>query len=142
MPHPTFELRRAYLSMRKAMDETLRPFGLTAAHFEVLQLLILDDCSEHRVLQERLGVSSPTLSNILDSMESRGLIARQVSDADARVKEICMSDRARALHDSREFGAAGNAFADQMFIGFTRQERAAFLDSLDKIARNLESKAN
>lgn len=137
MSHPTFELRRAYLAMRKAMDEALQPFGLTAAHFEVLQLLLHEDCQEHRLLQERLHISSPTLSNILDSMEGRGLIERRVSGQDARVKEICMASRSRSLHDSRELGVAGEQFSDRMFKGFTRQERAQFLKALDKIATNL-----
>jgi DNA-binding MarR family transcriptional regulator len=137
--HPTFVLRLAYLAMRKAMDKSLQAFGLTAAHFEVLQMLIVEDCQEHRALQEKLGISSPTLSNILDSMAQRGMIVREPNATDARVKNICMGDATTALHDSAAFRAEGERFAEWMLAGFSPRERAQFLRALERVADNLST---
>jgi DNA-binding MarR family transcriptional regulator len=137
--HPTFVLRQAYLAMRKAMDESLQAFDLTAAHFEVLQMLIVEDCQEHRVLQERLGISSPTLSNILDSMAQRGMIVRTSNASDARVKNICMGDAAAALHDSAAFRMEGERFTEHMLAGFSPREREQFLRALERVADNLNA---
>lgn len=122
--------------MRKCMEESLQPIGLTAAQFDVMQQLLHEDGLEHRVLQDRLNVASPTLTNIIDGMVERGLVERRMSPEDARVKQLFLTAKAHDLHD--QLREAGEQFVARMFTGFSRNEVGLFLDWLDRINQNME----
>lgn len=138
--HPSFRLKRAYLAMRRCMEETLQPFGLTAAQFDVLQQLLHENGLEHRVLQERLFITSPTLTNIVDGMVERGLVERRMSHEDARVKRLYLTEKAHDLHT--QLGELGQQFVGAMFAGFSRNEIGLFLDWLDRLTHNFEDRCS
>src|SRR5271165_2740908 len=108
MSHPTLIFKRAYLSFRRALEQTIKPFGFTVGQFDVLQILMHRDGIEHRDLQRELAVASPTLTNILDVLEREAHVERRSNTADGRVKTIHMSKEARRLCASAEFCAAGD----------------------------------
>lgn len=139
MSHPTLELKRAYLALRRALEQTIRPFNFSVGQFDVLQFLLHEDGMEHRELQKRLAVTSPTLSNILNGMERDGHLVRELDDHDARVRRLHLSDAARQLCASPAFCDAGDALVEKMFKGFTPEERRAFSVALRKIESNLDS---
>ncbi|WP_114226962.1 MULTISPECIES: MarR family winged helix-turn-helix transcriptional regulator [Sphingomonas] len=139
MSHPTLELKKAYLALRRALDATVGSFGLTSAHFDVLQLLLHEDGLQHRELQRRLAISSPTLTNIIDVLEREGHVQRQADAHDARVKTIHMTSKARHLCSSKSFCDAGEKLVEQMFDGFSDQQAREFMTSLKKIELNLEA---
>lgn len=138
MAHPTLDLKRAYLALRRALEETIRPFGFTSGQFDVLQLLMQEPEVEHRDLQRRLSVTSPTLTNVLDVLERNGHVTRRVSAEDARARSISMTDAARSVCFSREFCAAGDRLVDRMYDGFSADERRQFEALLHRVERNLE----
>lgn len=134
-PNPVFWLKRAYLSTRKHLDDTLQKDGLTAAQLEVLMYLWEEDGMEHRVLQENLRVSSPTLTSILDVMQQRGYIVRRVSTEDSRVKQVFLTEKGHAL--SQEMQSSGQRFIKEMMYGFSDAEATLFLEWLQRVARNM-----
>jgi DNA-binding MarR family transcriptional regulator len=138
MTHPTLQFKRAYLAMRRAIEKKIKPFHFSVAQFDVLQLLFHDDGLEHRELQKRLGIASPTLSNILDGMERDGHISRHGDLEDARVKRIYLGETARAICWSPEFCDASDELIARMFAGFTPQERDLCLQMFSRIEKNLD----
>jgi DNA-binding MarR family transcriptional regulator len=134
-PNPVFWLKRAYLSTRKHLDDSLQKDGLTAAQLEVLMYVWEEDGIEHRVLQEYLGVSSPSLTSVLDVMVQRGYIVRRVSTEDSRVKQIFLTAQGQAL--SQERHDSGQRFIKEMLTGFSEGEAALLLEWLQRIARNM-----
>lgn len=138
MSHPTLAFKRAYLALRRALEYTVKPFHFTGAQFDVLQLLMHSDGLEHRDLQRRLSIASPTLTNILDVLEREGHVERRSDSSDARIKTIHMSRQARRMCASPEFCAAGDALVSRMFDGFTEDERRVFLSALARIETNLD----
>lgn len=138
MSHPTLDLKRAYLALRRALEETVKPFGFTGGQFDVLQLLMHEEEVEHRDLQKRLAVASPTLTNVLDLLERNGHVTRRASAEDARAKTIRMTSAARKVCYSDAFCAAGDRLVDRMFKGFTAQERAQFTRLLHRVEKNLD----
>ena len=142
MPHPTLELKKAYLALRHALDHTVREFDLTSAQFDVLQILMHSDGLPHRDLQHRLAIASPTLTNIIDVLEREELVARRIDVADARTKTIHMTEKARRLCTSDAFCDAGDALVKQMFKGFSDEARAEFMRALKHVERNLDSLPN
>lgn len=141
MSHPTLDLKRAYLALRRALDVTVKPFGFTAGQFDVLQMLMHHDGLEHRELQQRLTIASPTLTNILDVLERQGHILRRQDGADARVKRIFITPAARTICYSASFCDAGDALVEQMFHGFTKSQRRQFLTQLRHVEQNLDAAA-
>lgn len=139
MSHPTLDLKRAYLALRRAVEHTVKPFGFSSGQFDVLQFLMHDPEIEHRELQRRLAISSPTLTNVVDVLEKRGHVVRRTSDHDARIKTIAITDAASRVCHSKAFYDAGDALVEAMFRGFTAQERKLFLRLLHRVERNLET---
>lgn len=139
MSHPTLELKRAYLAMRRAVEQTVKQFNVTSAQFDVLQFLLHGDGMEHRELQRRLLVTSPTLTNILDGMVREGHVVRHADPHDGRVKRLYLGDSARKLCASKKFCDAGDALVERMFKGFTDRERNDFLRALHRIENNLDN---
>lgn len=139
MTHPTLEMKKAYLALRRALDHTVRPFGLTSAHFDVLQLLMHRDGLAHRDLQRQLAIASPTLTNIVDVLERQGHVERRQDPQDARMKTIHMSELAQKLCASDAFCKAGESLVSQMFAGFSDSETRAFMQALKRIERNLDA---
>lgn len=122
--------------MRKCMEEYMQQLGLTAAHFDIIQQLLHENGLEHRVLQERLAIASPTLTNIVDGLVERGLVSRHISPDDARVKQLFLTPKAHELHD--QLGEAGEQFLAVMFEGFSTREIALFQEWLEQITHNFE----
>ena len=137
--HPTLQLKRAYLAMRRAIERSVKPFEFSAAQFEVLQLLLHEDGLEHRELQNRLAIASPTLTNVLDGMVREGQVTRSTDAEDGRVKRVHLGERTRALCGSTEFYETGQALVARMFAGFTDAERSQFLHLLSRVEANLEN---
>ena len=136
MSHPTLDLKRAYLALRRALEETLRPFNLTAAQFDVLQVLMHEGETEHGELQRRLSVASPTLSNVLDVLEREGHVSRRTSRGDARAKSIRLTEAALAVCASPAFCDAGDRLVERMFRGFSTEERSQFHAMLKRVEQN------
>ena len=132
--NPMFWLRRASLAMRKAVDEELYTHGLTGAQFEVLRQLWERDRRELRSLQERLGITSPTLTGIVDGLVSRGLVQREVSLEDARVKELCLTAHGQSLNE--QICEAIEQAHLRLLAGFSPAEATLLKDWLQRIVAN------
>ncbi len=132
--NPMFWLRRASLAMRKAVDEELHSHGLTGAQFEVLRQLWEQDRLELRSLQERLGITSPTLTGIVDGLVGRGLVQREVSLEDARVKQLCLTAHGQSLNE--QICEAIEQAHLRLLAGFSPAEATLLKDWLQRIVAN------
>lgn len=138
MSHPTLDFKRAYLALRRALEQTIKPFGFSVAQFDVLQILLHEDGLAHYELQQRLSISSPTLTNILDRMERDGHIDRRTDVTNGRVKRIYLGRAARDLCSSQAFCEAGDRLVEEMFSGLSPEDRRQFTRLLHRVEKNLE----
>lgn len=132
---PIFWLRRVHLATRKAVDEELGCFELTAPQFEILKQLWEHDGLEQRALQERLGITSPTLTGIIDGLVERQYVERRISAEDARVKQLFLTERGRTMQV--EMGTAVARAQARLLEGFSASEAALLADWLKRMARNM-----
>lgn len=132
---PLFWLRRATLAMQKAVADEMSRHDLSAAQFEVLRHLWQQDGMEMRALQERLGVSSPTLTGVVDGLVERGLVERRLSRDDARVRLITLTEAGHALEG--QVGAAMARAEERLLSGFSRSECGLLKDWMRRIAGNI-----
>lgn len=92
-------LFRAYNAALNAQAEELRPLGLSPSAFNVLMALLntpgnsLEPCQ----LAERLLVSRPSITGLLDTLQAKALIRRAPDAGDRRRIHAVLTERARAL---------------------------------------------
>ena len=79
-------LMRAHQLVLAAVEDELRPFGLTFASYEALMLLSFTRLGELPLgkMSERLMVHPASITNTVDRLEERGLVARRRDEADRR----------------------------------------------------------
>ena len=74
-------------------------FDLTPAQGQALKVLDPARPMPMSTLAEALLCDASNVTGIVDKLESRGLIARQGSDQDRRVKQLAVTDRGRRIRE-------------------------------------------
>lgn len=86
-------------------------------------------------IETRFDIRSSTAAIILGRMEKNGLVIRKIDSADVRKKTVHLTRKAREFHPQAK-AELDNA-ERQITKGLTRKELDAFVDVLDKIAKNI-----
>lgn len=91
-----FGIKRAYHGTLRVTRRALARLGLTAARFDLLYVVRKGGSMlTQRELRKSLGVSGPTVSRMLGSLEDLGLIEREVSDLDRRERYVRLTKAGR-----------------------------------------------
>ena len=130
-----FWIKRVYLAARKAMDQSLSEFNLTGSQFEILRQVLSQDGIELRALQERLHISSATITRLVDGLVSRGLVRRVTNVQDARVKQLFVSDLGQEL--GQEVHRRAAEIEARMMSGFSPAEKALAKEFCARMVSNL-----
>jgi DNA-binding MarR family transcriptional regulator len=72
------------------------------AQIEIIRALPRDTASSPGELAGRLGLSRPTVSNLLTAMEANGLVERRPRPGDRRHVEVLATAAATLTHEDRE----------------------------------------
>jgi DNA-binding MarR family transcriptional regulator len=136
-PTVAFLLKKAHLATQKTLEETLSKFNLTRAQWDVLRQLWGQDGLSQRTIQENLGIESATLTGIVDGLVKRGLVKRQLSIEDARVKELYLTDEGREL-GQRRIAEVVTPINARLTAGFSIAEIETLKNYLARIIDNLE----
>ncbi len=134
-------IMRAQQILIAELDALLRPYGLTFARYEALVLLRFsrEGALSLRLIGQRLMVHPTSVTNIINRLESQGLVARRPNPADGRgtLAEITAAGRElveRATADlmAADFGLDGydSGQLEDMF-GMLRGLRVAAGDFQD-----------
>jgi DNA-binding MarR family transcriptional regulator len=87
-------------------------------------------------LSERMGLAHSTVSGIIDRLERRGMVQRQVDPADRRSTRIVMTERVRAYIEQQLIPHLHNPLLLALRYA-TGEEREAILTSLSTLHRLL-----
>ena len=135
MSKPVLHLKRTYIIMRKSFDDRLSVHNLTTSQFEIMGYLYQTDGLAQSQLQQCTGITSATLTGLLDKLRDRGYITRQPSVHDRRAKVVVLTaegdDICTQLIDLM------HQFENDMLKGFSEAEKALFTDWLQRAAQNL-----
>jgi DNA-binding MarR family transcriptional regulator len=89
-----FGLKRAHHGALRITRRALARLGLTAARFDLLY--VVNESGSRRVLQRglrrALGVSAPTVSRMVDSLEALGLVGRERCCVDRRMRYVRLTE--------------------------------------------------
>ena len=99
---PGFLLWRATLRWQRLMTTTLRPIGLTHVQFVLLASLwwlteIAGEAPSQRRLADHAGLDPMMTSQVLRSLEARGLVSRTANPSDSRARQLAVTAAGAAL---------------------------------------------
>jgi DNA-binding MarR family transcriptional regulator len=120
-------------------NSVLREHGLSWTGFVVLWVVWIWDGLETRRAADSAAISKATLTGVVKTLESRGLIARRVSDTDRRLVNLELTPSGVAL--MTELYPAFNAAEAEIVQGLSPRSLAHLTDSLRSIVTELETKS-
>jgi DNA-binding MarR family transcriptional regulator len=105
------------------VEDALKPYGLTFAAYECLQLLAFTRSGSLPMgkMGVRLMVHPAAVTNAVSKLEQRGLVRRRMSPDDRRVVLAAITDEGRALAEEATAALNGVAFG---LPGLSQQEAA------------------
>lgn len=120
----------------RAIDQKLKPLGLSSAYMPVIFALARGDALSQRSLTEAAAIEQPTMAATLKRMERDGLVAKRPDPDDRRSSFYSLTPKGLELTEAVR--AAGHAVNDTAMEGLSDDERAAYLALLGKVVANLE----
>jgi DNA-binding MarR family transcriptional regulator len=90
-----FGLKRAHHGVLRITRSALAKLGLTAARFDLMYAVHQRQDVTQRELRGELGVSAATVSRMLKSLETIGLLRRERADWDRRQRLVRLTEAGR-----------------------------------------------
>ena len=121
--------------MRTAFDRRAKSLGLTRSQWWVLNHLYRRDGLVQAELAEILEIERPTLGRLLDRLEAKGWIRRELGLEDRRVKRVYLTEEVKpAMKSLRRIAAE---LRQQSLHGLDENERERLVDILIHMKSNL-----
>lgn len=119
------------------INNALKRYDLTKVQFDVLRYLDFnkEKKTTQRDIENYFGITNPTVSGILNRLESKQLITRITSNEDARCKYIKQTDKAIVLHT--QLRSHMDKKEKQLKANFSKEEEESLLYLLQKILKNI-----
>ena len=126
-----FQLIKASQTGAAYWTAKVEHLGVTASQAMVLNFLGEEDCISSRNLGQKLGITSATMTGILDRLEKLALIERQSHPDDRRAILVCLTDQGRRI--ATEINAIMVAANQDFLKRFGSRQNAEFRDVLKQI---------
>lgn len=110
--------------------------GITEQQWRVLRVLSEDGSVDAGSLARRAGLMSPSLTRIIQSMETNGLVTRQPDAQDRRRQHIAITQRGQAIIDAHMSEATDIAAYYRDVLGDADHDR--LIELLQRLARSIE----
>ncbi|MCE2909318.1 MAG: MarR family winged helix-turn-helix transcriptional regulator [Betaproteobacteria bacterium] len=125
---PGHHIRRLHQIAVAVFLQELEPHGLTPVQYAALQAVANTPGTDQRSLARTIGLDTSTLGGVIDRLEARGLVQRNASPDDRRVRLLTLS-RAGGELLAQAVPAMLRA-QERMLEPLPARERAAFLRML------------
>ena len=132
-------LRQASYVFRRAMDNELRPHGLTGAQYAALSVLAREPGMSGAALARACNTTPQAMNGVLGTLERDGLVKRQAHPTHGRILQVTLTEEGQRRLEAanpavREISAAIEA-------GFGDDEIAGIKAWLVESAARLERRA-
>ena len=127
-----FHLARASVRTYAAFERHIgKPYKLRKVEFSLLMLLLANQPVVAKQLALSLALTAPQLSQLLDALETRGLVRRERHPSDGRSQHLMLTDKGRKL--ARTTADAAIPMEQELLTRLSRAERAMLLELLGKL---------
>ncbi|MFJ7309762.1 MarR family winged helix-turn-helix transcriptional regulator [Peribacillus frigoritolerans] len=94
-----FWLKRNYRSICNYLDHELEQYNITNSQLGVLLILWESDGTSQKEVQQTLGITPASMTNLIKGLENKGLIIRRVDPNDSRANLMYLTDKGKALEE-------------------------------------------
>lgn len=132
-----YQLRRATSATMPIVNDLLEPFGLRRTSYSTLVVIVKNPGMNQGQIADALAIERPNIVQIIDRLESAGLVQRTKSPEDRRAYALRPTAQGRALEvqATEALGRLELAFTK----GLTQDEVAALHRALQRIEANAQS---
>ena len=125
---PGYYIRRLQqIAVAIFLQET-EAHGITPVQYAALHKVGVTPGVDQRTLARSIGLDTSTVAGVIDRLEARGLMQRNASPEDRRVRLLSLSDDGRALLDAIEPDML--QAQERILAPLPRAERAEFMRML------------
>lgn len=128
-------LKEASSALRVAMEEVLRPLGMTVTHYSCLELLAQRPGLSNSELARGAFVTRQSMNVLLQSLEKDGFVTRPSEAPVGKVLPATLTPRGRS--SLARATAAVRSVEVRMLAGMTDAEQDAALRALRSMVRSL-----
>ncbi len=129
-------IKKLSLEIDKLANPILEPHDLTSSQFKILKLLLTSpENSVRQVDVERyFSMTNPTVTGLVQKLESKGLLERKVNPDDNRSKILCPTQKTLAMKDL--LYQLGDSLEEKLTSVLTPDETEILIRLLKKLLRN------
>jgi DNA-binding MarR family transcriptional regulator len=135
--HVHFTLMTAFHGSNRLMQKAVAKLGLFPGQPKILETLLAEDGLTPKVIGKRCVLDQSTVTSLLKKLEARGLMRREVHEEDRRSVRIFLTAEGRKIAEA--VAECGKQVDAAIFRGMTENEKALFLQLLEKVNRNMEA---
>ncbi len=128
-------LKEASSALRSAMEEVLRPLGMTITHYSCLELLSQRPGLSNSELARGAFVTRQSMNVLLQNLEREGFVTRPAEAPVGKVLPTELTERGR--ESLKKATAAVRSVELRMLSGMAEDEQAAALRILRSMIRSL-----
>ncbi|MFG1420605.1 MarR family winged helix-turn-helix transcriptional regulator [Roseixanthobacter liquoris] len=125
---PGFLIRRLHQIYVAIYLQECERFGTTPVQSSVMQVLLIQPGLDQATLAAEIGVDRTTTSNVLARLEKRGLIKREATEDDRRIRRAFLTEQGEAMVG--EMQAALETAHSRLIAPLPTEERAQFIRQL------------
>lgn len=126
--------------LRTDYDRRVRNLGLTRSQWWVLTHLFREDGLTQSELADLMEIERPSLGRLLDRLEAKSWVRRQVDAGDRRVNRVYLTADVEPLMLEMRRHAA--SIRSDALSGLSEQQREQFIDTLLAVKSNLLGMVN
>lgn len=126
-------IRRAF---RAEFERRAASLEITKAQYHVLARLWRGDGIQSSTIARDIGMTTSTMTGVLDRLEAKELIRRTPAAADRRAVEIRLTEAGRSMR--KPLQTIIEDINRKALNGFSERQKERFLRVLDKVGDNLE----
>jgi DNA-binding MarR family transcriptional regulator len=123
-------IKKVEHELTSAKHVALRPLKVNVPQYNVLLALSQESGLSGAALARRCMVTPQTMSSVLSTLESRGLVERAPHPVHSHILEVGLTASGRALLARADEAVA--RIEEQLAAGFTPEEAKSFVTHLDR----------
>lgn len=131
-----FYIKLIHNKLESLKNKGLSKFGLTSTQADVLIYLCLSKQEvNQRDIEKFFELSNPTVNGILNRLETKGFIRREVLKTDKRVKLVKVTAKAKDLYE--QVNESLPCLEKRLRNGITEEEMVLFCQVIGKVFKNI-----
>lgn len=131
--YPGYHIRRLQqIAVAVFMEET-QEFGVTPVQYAALSAVLRQPGVDQRTLARMIGFDTSTIGSVIDRLEARGLMVRNTSPADRRVRLLSVTAEGAALLAAAEPSVL--RAQQRMLEPLPQEQRGLFMEMMAVLVR-------